>query len=343
MGERATPFTGTLKLDFAPIHQWIERELFEGQAWIYNGSAAEITPSIYLYACRARDCRPGRGMQSYIFVQKFQNLRFSKCIDDSSATSEEWTPVDFPQVLDIPVTSRPGADTGPQDPRVFQMNAKAYIVYNILQQNGTRRMALFTVEDGSAVTLSLKNKQGRLRGVEKNWTPLVRGVERGTEEQQLHLIYTFRPFVVFECDIKSGECGVIFRENTPESANWIRGGTPALKIGAGTFFGLLHSTIPFSNASRKLFPPSELPVPARFSTPNVYRCHAFYIKLNSDGSYAKITIDDHGIELFGKQIEQPYGLMWNSSSRNCKVIVNINDSRTVLMQFPKKCLLKEME
>jgi hypothetical protein len=305
----------SLALDLGTVHQWIAQTFFGGEAWIYNGSATRIGDSIH-YACRARDRREGRNSQSYIITQQF-------------TTNWEPIPNHFPTVLDIPAAQLPDADTGPQDPRVFELDGKPCVVYNILCDDGVRRMGM--KEEGKApVMLILLDRPAR--HTEKNWTPLV-------ARARLHFIYSFAPFTVVECNRETGYCRTI--HETPTSAlnppnPSLRGGTPALSSSDGGFIGLLHSTVhtPRPVLEHQGYDPErQLPEPAR-RTSAVYRAHAFRVVMKDNGGYDHVVIGEPQ-EVFKRQIEQPYGIIYSANDPSSfDVVFNVDDCHTVVVHWP---------
>ena len=83
-------------------------------------------------------------------------------------------------------------------------------------------------------------------------------------------------------------------------------------------------------------PESELPEPAR-RTCAIYRAHAFRVVMKDNGEYDRVVIGKP-LEIFKRQIEQPYGLIL-SENGSSDVVFNVNDCHTVVVRCPTFDLL----
>jgi hypothetical protein len=304
----------TTTLDLYPVHRWIADHFFEGQGWIYNGAATDVTfrsgVTGKVYVCRARDMRPGRHGQSYIAIQHFD---------------DDWNAKSLPKLLPI-ITANPETlkmDTGPQDARIFVFRGHIWVVFNMLCGDGYRRMHIYSVTGGRNTIPIRIDGQDRSKA-EKNWTPFV-------FNEELFFIYYFAPLVILRCDVSTGNCVVVFSNNETRNS-YLRGGSPALQTAEDRthFYGYLHTTIPLRGDEKNKFDASELPTPAK-DTPNVYRARRFDLIFGKQGVPPKIML---GPELIfqGKQIEQVYGLGVSKKTQQVWGILNINDKQTVVLE-----------
>jgi len=287
--------------DLYPVHKWISDNIFDGQAWIYNGSAA-ANGNEQVYVCRVRDMRPGKNSQSHVVMQNF---------------NKEWKSTSSPQLLQIQTAKNIKMDSGPQDSRVFVLKNEIWIVFNMLCADGFRRMHLYNVtkDDHNAIPLIINGKDKSR--TEKNWTPLI-------FNNEIYFIYSFSPLILLNCDPHSGNCKVFYSNNN-QPKQYFRGGSPAIafdKNNPNHFTGYLHTTLPLTKDHK--FDINELPTPAQ-NTKHIYRSHSFKLILRET---PKISV---GPELCfnGKQIEQIYGIgmidgtLWG--------ILNVNDCQTMIL------------
>lgn len=296
-------------LDFGPVHEWMKQIHFANEAgtWIYNGAAMWSKGSIW-YVCRAR---VGSSKQSYVTAQLFNH---------------DWVPKTYPVVLQIkPVaTHLSNQDSGPQDSRVFEYLNKPWIVFNMLTENGSRKMFIYDIKHGAGLPIPLTIKSAAPRPVEKNWTPFVR-------QSRIHFIYSFVPLVIIALmDIKTGECMVVYAERVQPNGIY-RGGTPAIETSPNVFEGYLHSTRLLTSSTR--FNSDELPPPAQ-ATSCYYRTHHFKLdysdltQMTHDGvPKPKLTIGSE-ISFFNKQIELAYG--WDGKQQ---LVLNVNDKFTIVTKL----------
>lgn len=283
-------------VDFGPFHQFISDTFFEGNAWIYNGAACQSNKKIY-YVCRARDMRDKCGV-SHIVCQTFDR---------------HFLPISVPRIIpniQLQSFTSNNIDTGPQDARIFEYQSCRWIIFNMLCADGFRRMHLYNVTlGGKAQPLCIDGKD--ISKVEKNWTPLV-------FNGKLLLIYSFVPLVLLQFDSETGMCKVVYASR--ETPNPIyRGGCPAIALTGNVFVGWLHTT---KLGSR--FDPIHLPIPARKTTPNVYRTHKYELTFQETGQ--PILKIDKEQTFFGNQIEQIYGQL------DSGLILNVDDRYTIYVK-----------
>lgn len=299
--------------DLGRYHKFISDTLgggtAKGKTWIYNGSMAKMGKYLY-YVCRLR------------LPPSYQSSVVYQIIDESTMTLTS-----PPRILPIePVVSQQEpVDYGPQDARIFEYNGALWIVFNMLCVDGFRRMHLYCLCGGDCRVIVLRINGKDIQHVEKNWTPFVR------DDGKLMFIYSFSPLVLLLCvDHATGHCIVTYVGENDRNTITLRGGSPALATDdSTTFIGWLHTTVPAPFAT---YDATRLPIPARNSTPNEYRSRRYVLKMKNE---AKPTLEiGEEITFFGRQVEQVYGYIRGAASGGAKLLVNVDDSISVLIDEP---------
>ena len=135
-----------------------------------------------------------------------------------------------------------GLDLEAEDPKLFLINNKIFIVFNILnRQTWGRTMCISDYDNFSPIRLSIKNEN--MNNIEKNWTPFVK-------DNKLFFIYYYDPFIVLSYDFNSeGVCNVIYKENNvtiPFDFKYIRGSSNLIQLYDEYYMGFIHTTL-FTN------------------------------------------------------------------------------------------------
>jgi tetratricopeptide (TPR) repeat protein len=131
---------------------------------------------------------------------------------------------------------------GYEDMRLIEVPSGRYATATVADRNpaGRHEMALLRLAGNRIAEARV------LRGPdpdrhERNWMPLLR-------DDELLLVYTLGPTVVYRCDLETAELTKLVEHPTPEHAHGLRGGSQGLRIDCGWLF-CVHEVL-FSESGR---------------------------------------------------------------------------------------------
>jgi len=152
------------------------------------------------------------------------------------------SPVAVRPILDtVSPSDPPGPYEGPEECRLFHVGSQwfALVVTRSFNPASLCRVALVTVVDGKFQDLKLLEGPDPERD-EKNWMPFVIG-------EELFIVYTCYPTVVFRCDVDSGQLTEVSRVDAPYVIGEERGGSQGVDVGTGILFVTHRVTWPDGN------------------------------------------------------------------------------------------------
>ena len=135
-----------------------------------------------------------------------------------------------------------GFDIEAEDPRIFILNNKVYVVFICLSPYvGQKRCIGITLfNEWKPVFLQIENMKHTR--IEKNWAPFVK-------DNKLYFVYNYDPLVIIHYNFNEhGICNVIYRQNNislpiDTSKTFLRGGSNLLHYKDNYFIGGCHSRI----------------------------------------------------------------------------------------------------
>jgi GR25 family glycosyltransferase involved in LPS biosynthesis/glycosyltransferase involved in cell wall biosynthesis len=143
------------------------------------------------------------------------------------------SPTDVRPILHAASPPGPSGNIGTdgiEDCRLVKVGSRWFALANSREFNRgwARRLGLVDVVDGGFRHLRVLEGPDPERN-EKNWMPFVRG-------DQLYLVYTCWPTVVFRCDLDSGRLTEVGRHDASFALNEERGGSQGVEVDDGILF-----------------------------------------------------------------------------------------------------------
>lgn len=132
--------------------------------------------------------------------------------------------ISFPRILDNPTTWVEGDSMmGAEDPRVVLEDgvedAEPVVVFNMRSSDEIekrRRMWIHRPFSNFSAPLAIRDEEPNL--VEKNWAPFFspRTPSTHVASDKLHLVYSLQPLRILICDLRSGQCDWVFKQEVPD-------------------------------------------------------------------------------------------------------------------------------
>lgn len=94
------------------------------------------------------------------------------------------------------------SQSGPEDPRIFSMNGKYYVIFNMISRGLSRNMYIYSYSDKDIKMLRLKEHENMQNFNEKNWSPVI------IDEGKFNFVYSYQNFQIIECS-RNMDCEVI--------------------------------------------------------------------------------------------------------------------------------------
>lgn len=139
---------------------------------------------------------------------------------------------------------------GIEDCRLFKYKGDTWVTCTTCDTNptGYRQMSLCKLPNDKSGDPIFVEQLTPLIGpnpkrCEKNWLPVVR-------EGEIHLIYSYDPFVVFKPDLKTGECPTAIEKETASDFRKFRGSAAPIPFDEG-YLMLVHETVELPNFERR--------------------------------------------------------------------------------------------
>lgn len=133
-----------------------------------------------------------------------------------------------------------GLNIEAQDPRIFTVGDKVYVVFICLSPypNQERCLAITLFDEWNPVYLQVEGIP--YQPIEKNWAPF-------EKNNQLYFIYNYDPFVVLQYDFNpEGMCKVVFTQTVlpfDTSVTFLRGGSNLIHYKDEYYIGGCHSRL----------------------------------------------------------------------------------------------------
>ena len=135
-----------------------------------------------------------------------------------------------------------GFDIEGEDPRIFILNNKVYVVFICLSpyKDQERCIGLTLFDEWKPVALRISNMKFNL--IEKNWAPFVKN-------NKLYFVYNYDPLIIIHYDFNNkGICNVVFMQNNisfplDTSKTVLRGGSNLIPYKDNFYIGGCHSRI----------------------------------------------------------------------------------------------------
>ena len=140
--------------------------------------------------------------------------------------------ITFPCVLNIPAPYKENMHFyGPEDPRILVeqgiAHAEPVVVFNMIVDVENKTRAMHIHKPFSNITTSLRIMNEERKDCEKNWSPFflprtelwdeVSQVEAKPSEY-IHFIYDWQPLKILRCQLSSGLCIFVYRQDQSGSA-----------------------------------------------------------------------------------------------------------------------------
>jgi hypothetical protein len=135
-----------------------------------------------------------------------------------------------------------GFDIEGEDPRIFIINNKVYVIFICLSpyQGQNRCIGITLFDIWNPIFLQIENMKHNY--IEKNWAPFVK-------DNKLYFVYNYDPLVIIHYDFNpNGICNVIYKQMditlpVDTSKTFLRGGSNLIKYQDDYFIGGCHSRI----------------------------------------------------------------------------------------------------
>jgi tetratricopeptide (TPR) repeat protein len=133
---------------------------------------------------------------------------------------------------------------GYEDCRLFSLNGNWMCTATVLDANprGVCDIALFCLNDQSSIERVAILPSPDANRHEKNWLPLI-------DQDELFLIYSTDPTVIFHCDTKTGLLETVSNRKPRLRLDHLRGGSQAIAVNDGWLY-LTHEAIDFAENDR---------------------------------------------------------------------------------------------
>ncbi|KAF5854947.1 hypothetical protein ETB97_010546 [Aspergillus alliaceus] len=168
--------------------------------------------------------------------------------------------ITFPTTFDIPTVWWDGGILfGPEDPRIILESgvkcAEPIIIFNmIMDSQATRAMWIYRPFSNIATVLTIRDEERR--PMEKNWAPFFDSYNSGPNpSEHIHFIYSFAPLRILKCEISTGYCDWVFKQEIPEQSTLthedirgeMRGGTNFVPVATVTESVRVYAGFPRTN------------------------------------------------------------------------------------------------
>jgi hypothetical protein len=136
-----------------------------------------------------------------------------------------------------------GFDIEAQDPRMFELNGKVYVVFIGISPYSDQNwcVGITPFDSWNPVFLQVENMEPK-NNIEKNWAPFVK-------DGALFFVYNYDPLVIVTCDVNNGICKIVYKQDChlpiDTSRTYLRGGSNLIPYGDDCryFIGGCHSRI----------------------------------------------------------------------------------------------------
>lgn len=229
-----------------------------------------------------------------------------------------------------------------QDPRLFEVNGKIFMLYNDSVVSGRREVYIGEIELQNHYMyakniLHLNYQQGAYRD-QKNWSPFI-------YDDQIYFIYTTNPYVILHWDQRTNSVTKVYAEHGAFGDAWnlgdLRGGTPAIYVKElDAYLTFFHSCLRYRERE-----PKTLKVHQPFSRIYYMGAYLFDAKppfkilaytpqpLSYKDQYKKLNVNYH--------IIFPCGLL--EQEDRFLISAGIQDEKTEILSVKKADLYKQFK